>query len=67
MVDRYRKRIIRMVIEIAKDDPEFIVLVIAELEASGEIEQGELDYLKRIAKRWKAIAEANLNRGKLGR
>jgi hypothetical protein len=56
-----------MVIEIAKDDPEFIVLVIAELEASGEIEQGELDYLKRITKRWKAIAEANLNRGKLGR
>jgi hypothetical protein len=60
MVDKYRKRIARTVIEMAKDDPDLILSVVAESEAAGEIDAGDLNYLKRIARQWKEIAERNL-------
>lgn len=62
MVDNYRKRISRSVIEMAKDDPELVTSIIDELEQTGQIEKGDLDYLRLIAKRWQEINEANVKR-----
>ena len=64
MVDLYRKRIARTVIEMAKEDPDFILTFIKELEKTQEIEAGELDHIKRIALKWKDIAQRNLTAGK---
>jgi len=38
MVDRYRKKIAAMVIQLAKDDPKFVKEMIQKLKRSGEIE-----------------------------
>ena len=59
MVDRYRKKIAAMVIQLAKDDPFLVKEVIAGLRASGEIEADDLVYLDRIADRWIGIARKN--------
>jgi hypothetical protein len=60
MVDRYRKKIAAMVIQLAKDDPEFVKEMIQKLKRSGEIEADDLRYLERIADRWIRITEKNL-------
>jgi len=60
MVDRYRKKIAAMVIQLAKDDPKFVMEMIQKLKRSGEIEADDLRYLERIADRWIKIAEENL-------
>ena len=60
MVDRYRKKIAAMVIQLAKDDPKFVKAMIEKLKRSGEIEVDDLCYLERIADRWIKIAEENL-------
>jgi len=62
MVDRYRKKIAAMVIQLAKDDPKFVKAMIQKLKRSGEIEADDLYYLERIADRWIKIAEENLQR-----
>ena len=62
MVDRYRKKIAAMVIQLAKDDPKFVTEMIQKLRRSGEIEADDLRYLERIADRWIKIAEANLQK-----
>ena len=62
MVDRYRKKIAAMVIQLAKDDPKFVKEMIQKLKRSGEIEVDDLRYLERIADRWIKIAEENLRK-----
>ena len=64
MVDRYRKKIAAMVIQLAKDDPKFVTAMIQKLKRSGEIEADDLCYLERIADRWIKIAEENLQRAR---
>ena len=64
MVDRYRKKIAAMVIQLAKDDPKFVKEMIQKLRRSGEIEADDLRYLERIADRWIRIAEENLQKAR---
>ena len=64
MVDRYRKKIAAMVIQLAKDDPEFVKAMIQKLKRSGEIEADDLGYLERIADRWIEITEKNLQKAR---
>ena len=64
MVDRYRRKIVAMVIQLAKDDPKFVTEVIQKLRRSGEIEADDLRYLERIADRWIAITEKNLQKAR---
>lgn len=64
MVDRYRKKIAAMVIQLAKDDPKFVKEMIETLKQSGEIEADDLRYLERIADRWIRIAEENLQKAR---
>ena len=64
MVDRYRKKIAAMVIQLAKDDPKFVKAMLQKLKRSGEIEADDLYYLERIADRWIKIAEENLQRAR---
>jgi len=64
MIDRYRKKIAAMVIQMAKDDPKFVKEMIQKLKRSGEIEADDLRYLERIADRWIKIAEENLQKAR---
>jgi len=64
MVNRYRRRIAAMVIQLAREDPHLVKEVIGKLRATGEIEAEELRYLERIADRWIEIARQNLGRGR---
>ena len=64
MVDRYRKKIAAMVIQLAKDDPKFVKEMIHKLKRSGEIEVDDLRYLERIANKWIRIAEENLQKAR---
>ena len=50
MVDRYRKKIAAVVIQLAKDDPKFVKEMILKLRRSGEIEADDL-HCERIADR----------------
>lgn len=59
MVDRYRRRVARTVIELSKDDPQLVKEVIAQLRKKGEIEEGDLAYLERLADKWIRIAQEN--------
>ena len=64
MIDRYRKKIAAMVIQLAKDDPKFVKETIQKLRHSGELEADDLRYLERIADRWIKIAEENLQKAR---
>ncbi len=64
MVDRYRRKIAAIVIQLAKDDPKFVKEMIQKLKQSGEIEANDLRYLERIADRWIAITEKNLQKAR---
>src|ERR1700687_4408399 len=64
MVDRSRKKIAAMVIQLAKDDPKFVKEMIQKLKRSGEIEADDLRYLERIADKWIRIAEENLQKAR---
>ena len=64
MVDRYRKKIAAMVIQMAKDDPQLVKEMILKLRRSGEIETDDLRYLERIADRWIEITEENLQKAR---
>ena len=64
VVDRYRRKIAAMVIQLAKDDPKFVKEMIQKLKRSGEIEADDLRYLERIADRWIAITEKNLQKAR---
>ena len=64
MVDRYRKKIAAMVIQMAKDDPQLVKEVILKLRRKGEIEADDLRYLERIADNWIDITETNLQKAR---
>ena len=64
MVDRYRKKIAAMVIQMAKEDPQLVKEMILKLRRSGEIEADDLRYLERIADRWIRIADENLQKAR---
>ena len=64
MVNRYRRRIAAMVVQLAKEDPHLVKEVIGKLRAIGEIEADDLQYLERIADRWIEIAQKNLRDGR---
>jgi len=64
MIDRYRKKIAAMVIQMAKDDPQLVKEMILKLRRSGEIEAGDLRYLERIADNWIDITEKNLQKAR---
>jgi hypothetical protein len=55
----YRKRVVSLVIQLAKDDPHLVKAVITRLRGTGEIEKDDLVYLDRIADRWIDIAQKN--------
>ena len=64
MVDRYRRRVARTVIELSKEDPQLVKEVIAQLRRKGEIEEGDLAYLERLADQWIRIAQENRRKGR---
>jgi hypothetical protein len=64
MLDRYRKQIAALVIQMAKDDPQLVEAMILKLRRSGEIEADDLGYLERIADRWIEITETNLQKAR---
>ena len=64
MIDRYRKKIAAMVIQMAKDDPQLVKEMILKLRRLGEIEVDDLRYLERIADRWLEITEENLQKAR---
>lgn len=55
----YRKRVVAMAIQLAKDDPQLVKEVIARLRKSGDIEPDDLVYLDQIADSWINIAREN--------
>lgn len=55
----YRKRVVTMAIQLAKDDPQLVKEVIARLRKSGEIEPDDLVYLDQIADHWIRITREN--------
>jgi hypothetical protein len=59
----YRKRIVTLVIQLAKDDPHLVKAVITRLRGTGEIEKDDLLYLDQIADRWIDIARKNRQQG----
>ena len=59
LIATYRKRVAATAIELARDDPELVKLVIARLRSAGDIDPDDLVYLDRIADRWIAIARDN--------
>lgn len=59
MVDLYRRKIASMVIQLAKEDPHLVLDVIEKLKESGEIEDDDLVYLRKIARKWIKIAKEN--------
>jgi hypothetical protein len=64
MVDRYRKKIGAMVIQLAKDDPQLVKEMILKLRRSGEIEADDLRYLERIADKWIETTGKNLQKAR---
>lgn len=59
LLEFYRKRVAAMVIELTREDPHVVKLVIARLRKAGDIAPDDLVYLDRIADRWIRIARAN--------
>src|SRR5690349_5719045 len=64
MTNRERRWVSALVIEMARDDPEFVLEVIRKLKRSGEIEADDLVHVKRIARRWVKIAQGNLTKAR---
>lgn len=59
-IDSYRKRVMAMVIGAAKDDPELVLALIAQLRESGEVSGDDLQHIERIACKWAKINRDNL-------
>ena len=64
MTNRERRWVSALVIEMARDDPEFVLEVIRKLKQSGEIEADDLVHVERIARRWVKIAQGNLKKAR---
>lgn len=66
-IDRYRKRVLALVIEAAKDDPELVLDMIEQLKKTGEIDADDLNHIERIARNWVRISQENLAKGRCSR
>ena len=64
MTNRERKWVSALVIEMARDDPEFVLEVIRKLKQSGEIATDELAHIERIARQWVKISQHNLKKAR---
>jgi hypothetical protein len=64
MTDRERRWVSALVIEMAREDPEFVLEVIRNLKRSGEIGADDLAYVERVARRWVRIAQDNLKKAR---
>ena len=64
MTNRERRWVSALVIEMAREDPEFVLEVIRKLKRSGEIEVDDLAYVERIARQWVRIAQDNLKKAR---
>lgn len=64
MTNRERKWVSALVIEMARDDPEFVLEVIRKLKQSGEIAADELAHIERIARQWVKISQDNLKKAR---
>lgn len=62
-IDLYRKRVMALVIEAAKDDPELVLAMIEQLKKAGEIDADDLIHIERIARNWIRISQDNLLKG----
>lgn len=60
MLDLYRRKVIGVVYELARENPELILGFIAELKESREIEPDDLAHVERVAHRWVRISQDNL-------
>jgi hypothetical protein len=59
MTNRERRWASALVIEMARDDPEFVLELIRKLKESGDVEAGDLAHIERIARRWIKISRDN--------
>lgn len=59
LLEFYRKRVAAMVIELTREDPHLVKVVIARLRKAGDIAPDDLVYLDRIADKWIRIARSN--------
>jgi hypothetical protein len=64
MTNRERRWVSALVIEMAREDPEFVLEVIRKLKRSGEIEADDLVYVERVARQWVRIAQGNLKKAR---
>ena len=64
MTNRERRWVSGLVIEMAREDPDFVLEVIRKLKRSGEIEADDLIHVERIARRWVKIAQGNLTKAR---
>ena len=62
MTNRERRWVSALVIEMAREDPDFVLEVIRKLKRSGEIGADDLTHVERVARRWVRIAQGNLKK-----
>ena len=59
MIDLYRRKVVAVVSQLAKDDPELVMAFIRKLRRSGEVAPDDLTNIERIAKKWMQINREN--------
>jgi hypothetical protein len=64
MTNRERRWVSALVIEMAREDPGFVLEVIRKLKRSGEIGADDLAHVERVARRWVRIAQGNLKKAR---
>lgn len=64
MIDLYRRKIVAVVTQMAKDDPELVMEFIQKLRQSGEIESDDLKRIEEIARKWIKINQENLKKSR---
>jgi hypothetical protein len=64
MTNRERRWVSALVIEMAREDPDFVLEVIRKLKQSGEIGADDLAHVERVARRWVKIAQDNLKKAR---
>jgi hypothetical protein len=64
MTDREAKRAVARALQLAREDPQLVKLLIKQLKATGEVDAGDLNYLEEVADKWIRIAEENRTKGR---
>ncbi|MDT7814072.1 MAG: hypothetical protein QOJ42_3988 [Acidobacteriaceae bacterium] len=62
MTNRERTWVSTLVIEMARDDPKFVLEVIRKLKQSGEMKADKWALIERIARQWVKISHCNLKK-----